>query len=80
MKLLIRTVIGAVFCLSLMGAVKAQDGATYVEEVSVQDSTYMDDLFMDEEGTESKNNTVLYVIIGVVAVAGGVLLARKMKK
>lgn len=80
MKNLVKTLIVAVFFSMMLGTANAQDGATYVEEMSVTDSSYMDDLFMDEEGTTGKSNTLIYVGIGVVVVAGAVLLLRKKKK
>ncbi|MFA9388340.1 MAG: LPXTG cell wall anchor domain-containing protein [Prolixibacteraceae bacterium] len=81
MKIMGRILVGIVFCLSLMGSVEAQDNGTFVEEVTVQDSTYVDDLFMDdEEESSSSSNTLFYVVIAVAVIGGGFLFLRKKKK
>jgi LPXTG-motif cell wall-anchored protein len=78
MKTMMKTLFGLIFCISLMGSVNAQEG-TYVEEV--KDSSYVEDLFMDEEeGATESSNTVLYIAIAAVLIGGGIFLARKKKK
>lgn len=80
MKSWIKFLAGVVFCLSLLGTAKAQDNGTYVDEVTVQDSTYVDDIFMDEEEEPASNNTVLYIAIAAVVVAGGAFFILRKKK
>lgn len=76
----IKMLLIAVVLSTMVGTATAQDGATYVDEMSVQDSSYMEDLFMEEEGTTGKSNTLLYVGIAVVVVAGAAFFLRKKKK
>ena len=70
---------GIIFCLSLLGTVKAQDSGTYIDESTVQDSTYVQDIFIADEEPES-NHTLFYIGIAVVVIGGGYFLLRKKKK
>lgn len=80
MKSMVKVLIGIVFCMSLIGAVKAQDSGTYIDESTVQDSTYVQDIFMADEEEAESNNTILYIAIAVVVIGGGYFLLRKKKK
>ena len=80
MKTMVKFLVGIVFCLSLTGVVKAQDNGTYIDETTVQDSTYVQDIFMGDEEEPASNNTVLYIVIAVVVIGGGYFVLRKKKK
>lgn len=80
MKIMMKIFIGIVFYLSMLGTLKAQDSGTYVDEATVQDSTYVQDIFMADEEEPESNNTVLYIAIAVVVIGGGYFLLRKKKK
>lgn len=67
--------------LSLPYVLMAQDEGTYIDNLNVQDSSYMDqDLLADAEQS-SGSNTVLIIVIAVIVVAVvAFLILRKRKK
>ena len=74
----------ASFILSLPFMAAAQDTATYIDNLNVQDSSYMEqDLLAGAETASSSgsNNTTIIIIVVVVAVAVvAFILLRKKKK
>jgi LPXTG-motif cell wall-anchored protein len=66
--------------LSLPYILLAQDDGTYIDNLGVQDSSYMEqDLLTGAE--QSGSNTVIYIIVAVVVVAVvAFLFIRKKKK
>ena len=80
MKTIVKFLVGIAFCLSLTDTVKAQDNGTYADEMTAQDSTYVQDIFISDEEEPASNQTVLYIVIAVVIIGGGYLVLRKKKK
>ena len=71
----------ASFILSVPYLLMAQDdGGTYIDNMNVQDSSYMEqDLLADAESASS-GNTMVYVIIAVVVIAVVAFVVIKKKK
>lgn len=68
--------------LSLPYLLMAQDSGTYIDNLDVQDSSYMDqDLLAGAEQSSGSNTTVIIIIVVVVVVAvGAFFILRKKKK
>ncbi|MEA3445555.1 MAG: LPXTG cell wall anchor domain-containing protein [Bacteroidota bacterium] len=67
--------------LSLPYLITAQDEGTYIDNLNVQDSSYMEqDLLADAEQTSGSNTVVIIVIVVVVVAAVAFLILRKKKK
>ncbi|MCD6355013.1 MAG: LPXTG cell wall anchor domain-containing protein [Prolixibacteraceae bacterium] len=67
--------------LSLPYLLMAQDSATYIDNLNVQDSSYMDqDLLADVESTPGSNTTAIVIIVAVVVVAAIVFFVIRKKK
>ena len=68
--------------LSLPYLLMALDDGTYIENLDVQDSSYMEqDLLADAESASSSNNTVIIIVVAVIVVAVvAFLILRKKKK
>jgi len=65
--------------LSLPYLLMAQDGGTYIENLEVQDSSYMEqDLLAGAE--QSGSNAIIIIVVVVVVVAVGAFLVLKKKK
>ncbi|MCK5730065.1 MAG: LPXTG cell wall anchor domain-containing protein [Draconibacterium sp.] len=65
--------------LSLPYILLAQDEGTYIDNLNVQDSSYMEqDLLAGAE--QSGSNTTIIIIVAVVVVAVGAFLVIKKKK
>ena len=66
--------------LSLPYILSAQDDGTYIDNLGVQDSSYMEqDLLAGAE--QSGSNTMIIIIVAVVIVAvGAFIIIRKKKK
>ena len=65
--------------LSLPYVLMAQDGGTYIDNLNVQDSSYLDeDLLAGAE--QSSNSTTIIIVVAVVIVAVGVFLYLRKKK
>jgi LPXTG-motif cell wall-anchored protein len=77
---------GAMFIIAMLlwgGGLLAQDGGTYIENSSPQDSSYSQEADLDLNGSkDAKGGSNAAVIGGVVAavVVAGVFLLRKKKK
>ncbi|GEM_PF-627857 len=69
--------------LSLPYMLMAQEEGTYIEDLNVQDSSYMEqDLLTGAESASSSGNTTTIIIIAVVvvvAIVAFVLLKKKKK-
>jgi LPXTG-motif cell wall-anchored protein len=73
----------ASFILSLPFMVAAQDDATYIDNLNVQDSSYMEqDLLAGAETASSSgsNSTTIIIIAAVVIIAIIVFVIMKKKK
>ena len=67
--------------LSFPFMLAAQDSATYIDNLNVQDSSYMEqDLLAGAETASSGNNTTIIIIVAVVIIAVAVFLFLKKKK
>lgn len=65
--------------MSLPYTLLAQDEGTYIDNLGVQDSSYMEqDLLAGAE--ESGSNTTVIIIVAVVIIAVGVFVFLKKKK
>ena len=59
----------------------AQDSATYIDNLNVQDSSYMEqDLLAGAETASSGNNTTIIIIVAVVIIAVIAFVIMKKKK
>jgi LPXTG-motif cell wall-anchored protein len=71
----------ASFILSLPFFVIAQeDSGTYIDNLNVQDSSYMEQDLLAGTETASSGNTTIYIIAAVVVVAIVVFVLLKKKK
>jgi LPXTG-motif cell wall-anchored protein len=71
----------ASFILSLPFFVIAQeDSGTYIDNLNVQDSSYMEQDLLAGTETASSGNTTIYIIVAVVVVAIVVFVLLKKKK
>ncbi len=67
--------------LSLPYLLMAQDSGTYIDNLNVQDSSYMEqDLLAGAEQSSGSNTIVIIVVVVVVVAAGAFLILRKKKK
>ncbi len=65
--------------MSLPFALMAQDEGTYIDNLGVQDSSYMEqDLLAGAE--QSGSNLTVYIIVAVVVIAAGIFFFLKKKK
>lgn len=76
------TAIFASFILSLPFMAAAQDSATYIDNLNVQDSSYMEqDLLAGAETASSgSNSTTIIIIVAVIVVAVVAFVIMKKKK
>lgn len=73
----------ATFILSLrFFAVAQEDSGTYIDNLNVQDSSYMEqDLLAGAETASSGTTTIIIIVVVIIiAVAAFVVLKKKMKK
>lgn len=74
----------AAFILSLPYVLMAQEeGGTYIDNLNVQDSSYMEqDLLGNTETASSSGNTavIIIVVVVIIAVAAFVIIKKKKKK
>lgn len=70
--------------LSIPFMLSAQDdGGTYIDDMNVQDSSYMEqDLLAGAESASSGNTTtiIIIVVVVVIAIAAFVIMKKKKKK
>ena len=67
--------------LSLPYLVLAQDSGTYIDNLDVQDSSYMEqDLLAGAEQSSGSNTIVIVAVVVVVVAVGAFLLLRKKKE
>ena len=71
----------ATFVLSFPFMLVAQDSATYIDNLNVQDSSYMEqDLLAGTETASSGNTTTIIIIVVVVIIAVAAFVMMKKKK
>lgn len=73
----------ASFILSLPFMAAAQDSATYIDNLNVQDSSYMEqDLLAGAEtaSTSGSNSTTIIIIVAIVIIAVAAFVIMKKKK
>lgn len=71
----------ASFVIGLPFILKAQDDGTYIEDLNIQDSSYMDpDMGMAADSASSGNSTVIIIVAVVIIVAAVVFFLMKKKK
>ncbi len=72
----------ASFILSLPFMVSAQDTATYIDNLNVQDSSYMEQDLMAgaETASSGSSSTTIIIIVAVVVIAIVAFLLMKKKK
>ena len=80
MKNLMATI--ASFILSLPFMAKAQeDSGTYIDNLNVQDSSYMEqDLLAGTESASSGNTTIIIIVVVVIIAVAAFVILKKMKK
>lgn len=67
--------------LSLPYMLKAQDEGTYIDNLGVQDSSYMEqDLLAGAEQSSGSNFTVIIIVVVVVVIAAVVFFVLRKKK
>jgi LPXTG-motif cell wall-anchored protein len=74
----------ASFILSLPFMVAAQDDATYIDNLNVQDSSYMEqDLLAGAETASSSGSSsttiIIIVVVVIIAVVGFIMMKKKKK-
>lgn len=75
------TAVIASFILSMPFFIMAQDeGGTYIDNLNVQDSSYMEQDLLAGSDSASSGNTTIIVIVIVVVVAVAVFFFLKKKK
>jgi len=75
------TALIASIILSLPFMLAAQDSATYIDNLNVQDSSYMEqDLLAGTETASSGNSTTIIIIVVVVIIAVVAFVMMKKKK
>ena len=80
MKKLLTTMFTMILSLPFM-LFAQEEGGTYIEDLNVQDSSYMEqDLLSGAETASSGNNTVIIIIVVVVVVAVAAFIMMKKKK
>ncbi len=73
----------ASFILSLPFMVAAQDTATYIDNLNVQDSSYMEqDLLAGAEtaSSGSSNTTIIIIVVVIIIAVAAFVMLRKKKK
>ena len=58
----------------------AQDGGTYIDNLNVQDSSYMEQGLMAEAEKSGPNTLVIIIIVVVVVAAAAFFFLRKKRK
>ncbi|MCF6359089.1 MAG: LPXTG cell wall anchor domain-containing protein [Draconibacterium sp.] len=66
--------------LSLPYILMAQDGGTYIDNMDVQDSSYMEQDLLAGAEQSGSNSTVIIVVVVIVVVVVAVFLFLKKKK
>ncbi|NQU51266.1 MAG: LPXTG cell wall anchor domain-containing protein [Bacteroidetes bacterium] len=66
--------------LSLPYVLMAQDGGTYIDNLNVQDSSYLDEDLLVGAGKSSNTMTIVIVVVVVVVAVGAFLYLKKKKK
>lgn len=66
--------------LSLPYALMAQDGGTYIDNLNVQDSSYLSQDLLAGAENSSDSTTIIIIVVAVVVVAAGVFFYLKKKK
>lgn len=70
----------ASFMLGLPYLLMAQDDVTYIEDLNIQDSSYMDPDMGAVSDSASSGNTTIIIIVAVVVVVAVVFFLMKKKK
>lgn len=80
MKNLMATIASLILSLPFMA--KAQeDGGTYIDNLNVQDSSYMEqDLLAGTESASSGNTTIIIIVVVVIIAVAAFVILKKMKK
>jgi LPXTG-motif cell wall-anchored protein len=58
----------------------AQDGGTYIDNLNVQDSSYLDEDLLAGAGNSSDTTIIVIIVGAVVVIAAGVFFYMKKKK
>jgi len=67
--------------LSFPYVLMAQDEGTYIDNLGVQDSSYMEqDLLADSAQSSGSGTTVIIIVVAVIVIAAIAFLAMKKKK
>jgi LPXTG-motif cell wall-anchored protein len=66
--------------LSLPYVLMAQNEGTYIDNLNVQDSSYLDEDLLAGAGQSSNSTTIIIIVVAVVVIAVGVFLYLKKKK
>mgnify|MGYP000942001466 CR=1 FL=1 len=66
--------------MSLPFTVMAQDEGTYIDNLGVQDSSYMEQDLLAGAEQSGSNSTVIIIVVAVVVIAAGVFFFLKKKK
>ena len=66
--------------LSLPYRIAAQDAGTYIDNLNVQDSSYMEQDLLAESGNGGSNTTIIIIVAVVVVAVVAFFLLRKKKK
>lgn len=78
-KKLVATFVAGILSLPYM--LMAQDTGTYINSLSVQDSSYMElDLLPDSAQSSGSGNTIIIVVVVVVVIAAVAFFFMKKKK
>ncbi|MEE4285918.1 MAG: LPXTG cell wall anchor domain-containing protein [Mariniphaga sp.] len=80
LKRLIATIVAGI--LSFPYLLMAQDEGTYIDNLGVQDSSYMEqDLLAEGTQSSGSGNTVIIIVVVVIVIAAlGYLVMKKKKK
>ncbi len=70
----------ASFILGLPYFLMAQDDGTYIEDLNLQDSSYMDPSLAPATESSSSGNTTIIIIVAVVVVVAVIFFLMKKKK
>lgn len=82
MKKLTTTFVAMIFSIPFM-LFAQEEGGTYIDDMNVQDSSYMEqDLLAGAESASSGNTTtiIIIVVVVVIAIAAFVIMKKKKKK
>ena len=58
----------------------AQDGGTYIDNLNVQDSSYLEPELLTDAVESSNSSTTIIIVVAVVVIAAGVFFFLKKKK